>query len=168
MHTLSLGCMITTPIIWASSIFGAVIIMYGWWNANPRTDVNLCWWLLVVALGIVLLVYSVNILLDRTEAACSGRPSNSPRHHWKRTWEGWDEFNTEGAHTGAVHPSAAGCTAFDFEAAIQFSEGTEFENCIEAKLYMEERRKIDKFGLPGASHSVQHEGELKEKETVAK
>lgn len=52
--------------ICAFFLLGFVVFGYGWWNANLNLSVNLRWWLLLALAGAGLMIYSVNVLLDRT------------------------------------------------------------------------------------------------------
>lgn len=63
---------IPTIAFWTLSFLGGVIVCYGWWKANLGLNINLGWWLLLIITGACLLIYGVNVLLDRSETFRQG------------------------------------------------------------------------------------------------
>jgi hypothetical protein len=50
---------------WAITILGCVIICYGYWQGHMRVDIALGWWLALVIIGMLVLGYGFNAVLDR-------------------------------------------------------------------------------------------------------
>jgi hypothetical protein len=53
---------------WGVTLFGGVVLAYGWWNVHFRLDVNLKWWLILAGIGLVLFAYGVNALVDLSQS----------------------------------------------------------------------------------------------------
>jgi hypothetical protein len=69
-----------TGFFWTITFLGCVVVMYGWWKANRGLNVNLMWWLLLMAFGAMLIVYGVNQLLDMPQKLEQSAPQLSVIH----------------------------------------------------------------------------------------